>query len=74
MKSILPFLVFFCCMHSVSAQTISDTDIDLLSSELSKQAIARNALKLAVLDFTESNAITDFSLAVSEWKYGSDGE
>ncbi len=33
---------------------------------MSKQAIARNTLKLAVLDFTESNSITDFSLAVSE--------
>jgi TolB-like protein len=66
MKSILSFLFLFCCIHSVSAQTISDTDIDLLSSELSKQAIARNALKLAVLDFTEGNSITDFSLAVSE--------
>jgi hypothetical protein len=53
-------------MHSLSAQTISDSDIDVLSAELSKQAIARNAMKLAVLDFTESNSITDFSLAVSE--------
>jgi TolB-like protein len=33
---------------------------------LSTQAIARNTLKLAVLDFTESNSITDFSLALSE--------
>lgn len=66
MKSMLLFLFLFCCIHSVSAQTISDTYIDLLSTELSKQAIARNAMKLAVLDFTESNAITDFSLAVSE--------
>jgi hypothetical protein len=66
MKSILSFLFLFCCIHAVSAQTISDTDIDLLSTELSKQAIARNALKLAVLDFAESNEITDFSLAVSE--------
>ena len=66
MKSMLLFLLLFCCIHSVSAQTISDTDIDLLSTELSKQAITRNAMKLAVLDFTETNAITDFSLAVSE--------
>jgi TolB-like protein len=66
MKSILPFLFLFCCIHSISAQSISESDIDLLSAELSKQAIARNTLKLAVLDFTESNSITDFSLAVSE--------
>jgi hypothetical protein len=66
MKSILPFLFLFCCIHSISAQTISESDIDLLSAELSKQAIARNTLKLAVLDFTESNSVTDFSLAVSE--------
>jgi|GEM_PF-4724859 len=66
MKSIWLFLLLFCCIHSLSAQSISDSDIDVLSAELSKQAIARNAMKLAVLDFTESNSITDFSLAVSE--------
>jgi TolB-like protein len=66
MKSILTFLFLFCCIHSFSAQSISESDVDLLSAELSKQAIARNTLKLAVLDFTESNSITDFSLAVSE--------
>jgi TolB-like protein len=66
MKSILPFLFLLGCIHSFSAQTISESDIDLLSAELSKQAIARNTLKLAVLDFTESNSVTDFSLAVSE--------
>jgi NAD(P)-dependent dehydrogenase (short-subunit alcohol dehydrogenase family) len=66
MKSMLLFLLLFSCIHSLSAQTISDSDIDVLSAELSKQAIARNAMKLAVLDFTESNSITDFSLAVSE--------
>ena len=66
MKSIWLFLLLFCCIHSLSAQSISDSDIDVLSAELSKQAIARNAMKLAVLDFTESNVITDFSLAVSE--------
>ena len=62
----LLFLLLFSCIHSLSAQSISDSDIDVLSAEISKQAIARNAMKLAVLDFTESNVITDFSLAVSE--------
>jgi TolB-like protein len=66
MKSILLFLVLFGCVQSFSAQSVSESDIDLLSTELSKQATARNVLKLAVLDFTESNVVTDFSLAVSE--------
>ena len=66
MKSMLLYLFLFCCIHSFSAQSVSDSDIDLLSAELSKQAISRNTLKLAVLDFTESNAVTDFALAVSE--------
>lgn len=62
----LLFLLLFSCIHSLFAQSISDSDIDVLSAELSKQAIGRKAMKLAVLDFTESNVITDFSLAVSE--------
>jgi TolB-like protein len=66
MKTILLFLVLFGCVQSFWAQSVSESDIDLLSTELSKQATARNVLKLAVLDFTESNAVTDFSLAVSE--------
>jgi TolB-like protein len=66
MKSILLFLVLFGCVQSFSAQSVSESDIDLLSTELSKQATSRNVLKLAVLNFTESNVVTDFSLAVSE--------
>jgi TolB-like protein len=66
MKFKLLFLVLLACVESFWAQSVSESDIDLLSKELSKQAVARNVLKLAVLDFTESNTVTDFSLAISE--------
>jgi TolB-like protein len=66
MKSCVLLLIAFCCVSASYSQASYDADIELLSKELSQQAIARGTLRVAVLDFTEGETVTDFSLSLSE--------
>jgi TolB-like protein len=56
------------CFQSVitHSQVAHEIEVELLGKELAQQAIARGALKLAVFDFMEGEAVTTFSKSFSE--------